>query len=222
MSQVIPTLTLGLVIEARYVLKSKFWITINYGFNKYVFSLVWIASLLLMAISEIQIVQFLSGEKETPPNSTLITLGITFAFISIALNPIIEIAIRVFNKTIALIATKIPYQYIRFLNFCWRKNISPSKRFFSYRNRRMESRLKRLEILIVASRNLAHSNPNIKYRDHITALESISLELTELRRNNLETKEMLSSPKRYNLEHLDQEKMQQKINKLSERLSNYW
>ena len=218
----IPTLTLGLVIEARYVLKSKFWITINNGFNKYVFSLVWIASLLLMAISEIQIVQFLSGEKETPPNSTLITLGITFAFISIALNPIVEIAIRVFNRTIAFIATKIPYQYIRFLNFCWRKNISPSKRFFSYRNRRMESRLKRLEILIVASRNLVYSNPNIKDREHMTALESISLELKGLHRNNLELREMLSSPKRYNLEHLNQEKMQQRINKLSESLPNYW
>ena len=210
------------MIEARYVLKSKFWITINNGFNKYVFSLVWIASLLLMAISEIQIVQFLSGEKETPPNSTLITLGITFAFISIALNPIVEIAIRVFNRTIAFIATKIPYQYIRFLNFCWRKNISPSKRFFSYRNRRMESRLKRLEILIVASRNLVYSNPNIKDREHMTALESISLELKGLHRNNLELREMLSSPKRYNLEHLNQEKMQQRINKLSESLPNYW
>ena len=210
------------MIEARYVLKSKFWITINNGFNKYVFSLVWIASLLLMAISEIQIVQFLSGEKETPPNSTLITLGITFAFISIALNPIVEIAIRVFNRNIAFIATKIPYQYIRFLNFCWRKNISPSKRFFSYRNRRMESRLKRLEILIVASRNLVYSNPNIKDREHMTALESISLELKGLHRNNLELREMLSSPKRYNLEHLNQEKMQQRINKLSESLPNYW
>ncbi len=222
MSQVIPTLILGLVLEARYVLKSKFWTTVNYSFNKYVFSSTWITSLILMTISEIQIVQFLSGESDSPPNTTLISLGITFALVSIAINPCIEISIRVFNKTIAAIAAKIPYHYIRFLNYCWKKNISPSKRIFSLKNQKMESKIQQLEKLVIVSRELGSANPNFKGSKQDFALDSISLEVAKLRTKNLETRNMLLSPTRYNLELLDQARVQIKIENLANQLSNYW
>ena len=86
----------------------------------------------------------------------------------------------------------------------------------------MDSKIQQLENLIKISRDFGSSNPNFKGSEQEVALESFSEEVEKLRSINIETKNRLLSATRYNLDLLDQTKIQIKINDLANRLSNYW
>lgn len=137
--------------------------------------------------------------------------ALDLSMFAIAFTPIIEVLLRGYHFIIAFFAIETPLVYFRFLNFIWKKNLSPSKRLIHRQNQQTLARSKELlaRISLISTKNL-NANPEL--------IKELEGEVNEIEDACIKRQNQLQTGTRFKEDLFDKNQRRKKINLLSDKL----